>query len=390
MTAFRYRAARADGVMVGGSVDAATIPEASGLLSDRGLFPIFVEAERERTARRLSPRDEAAVLESLASFLDAGVPLQEGLRAAERLAKGNLKSAIARAAERVRQGASLSAALAAEQGTFCGVTIGLVRAGESGAGLVPALEQAVAHLEREATTRARIRSALAYPALLAIVGASSVAAITLVIVPRFAALLDDLGQELPLATQLLIAASDVARVYGVFLIAAALGAVALSHRLVKQQAQAWHRWLLSLPVIGPIRHGVASARACRTLGALLSAGTPALRALDAARDASGDAAIAERILEAKGLVAEGRTLAAAFATARVLTANAQQLAAIGDHAGRLPRMLAKAADLEDREAERRLKTLVTFVEPALILVFAAIVAFVAAALLQAVYAVRPT
>lgn len=103
----------------------------------------------------------------------------------------------------------------------------------------------------------------------------------------------------------------------------------------------------------------------------------------------GDAAVALRLLDAKARVAEGSGLASAFEATRALTPAALQLAAIGDQAGRLPGLLAKAAEMEEREAERRLKTLVSFVEPALILVFAGLVAFVAAALLQAVYSLRP-
>jgi type II secretory pathway component PulF len=147
--------------------------------------------------------------------------------------------------------------------------------------------------------------------------------------------------------------------------------------------------LLRFPIIGSLRLAIASARASRTLGALLGTGTPALAALEIAREAAGDAAVATRIAAARGRVAEGQGLTAALESTGALTANAIQLAAIGEGSGRLPALLAKAAELDDREAERRLKALVSLLEPGLILVFAGLVAFVAAALLQAVYALRP-
>jgi type II secretory pathway component PulF len=279
--------------------------------------------------------------------------------------------------------------LAAECDAFAAIAIGLVRAGERGAGLTAALNQAGAHQEREAETAARIRSALAYPLLLATVGSASVALITLFVVPRFAALLGDLGQSLPPATRVLIAVSHFVRHYGILLGALVVGLAVGVTRVIIEHRSAWHAWLLRLPLIGPIRHALATARATRTLGALLGTGTSALTALDIARDAVGDAAIARRLLEAKSRVAEGSGLARAFEDTRALTPTALQLAAIGDQAGRLPTMLAKAAEMEEQEAERRLKTLVSFIEPALILVFAGLVAFVAAALLQAVYSLRP-
>jgi general secretion pathway protein F len=389
MTAFRYQAVRADGAMVNGSVDATTVPEASGILAARGLYPVHVEADQERTGRRLPPRRESAVFESLASFVDAGVPLHQALHATKRMAEGDLKMAIGRAAQRVHEGASLSAALLAERGMFSATAIGLVRAGEAGTGLGPALGQAVAQLERDAEASARIRAALAYPILLAVVGTASVTVITLFIVPRFVTLLGNLGQTLPLATRLLVSFSEIARHYGTALAIGGVAAAIGLQRLLCAHRVAWHGWLLSLPLIGSVRHGFATARACRTLSALLASGTPALTALDVARGAAGDAAVARRLLDAKARVAEGTGLSSALSASRALTPNAQQLASIGDQSGRLASLLAKAADMEDRDAERRLKTLVAFVEPALILAFAGVVAFVAAALLQAVYAVRP-
>ena len=121
----------------------------------------------------------------------------------------------------------------------------------------------------------------------------------------------------------------------------------------------------------------------------MGTGTPALAALQIARDAAGDEAVGARLDAARSPVAEGGALSNALEATGAMTPGALQLARIGEGSGRLAPLLAKAAELEEREAERRLKTLVTFVEPALILMFAALVAFVAAALLQAVYSLRP-
>jgi type II secretory pathway component PulF len=252
-----------------------------------------------------------------------------------------------------------------------------------------ALAQAGAQLEREAETQARVRTALTYPALLTLVGSGAIALIVLFVIPRFATLLSDLGQALPPATHVLLALSAGARSYGLVLGAATVALVVIAARRINNHRVSWHGWLLRFPIIGSLRLAIASARASRTLGALLGTGTPALAALEIAREAAGDAAVATRIAAARGRVAEGQGLTAALESTGALTANAIQLAAIGEGSGRLPALLAKAAELDDREAERRLKALVSLLEPGLILVFAGLVAFVAAALLQAVYALRP-
>jgi general secretion pathway protein F len=392
MTAFRFQAARSDGQMVKGALDAASRAEAAATLSARGLFPVVVEPspERPRRWRRPNPRAAATVIQSLATLVDAGVPLAPALDATRALATGQLGDALERVASRVRQGASLGAAMADEGVCFSGLTVGLVRAGERGVGLGPALLQAAAQLERQAETGARVRAALAYPLLLATVGTLSVGLIVLFVVPRFAAILGDLGQALPPATRALIGLSEGARRYGLLAGALAVPLVVAAARARRRHLAAWHATLLRLPVLGPLRQGLATARVTRTLGALLQTGTPALAALAIARDAAGDEAIAARLTEAREQVAEGAALTAALSHTRAATEGALQLAAIGEGSGRLPALLAKAADLEEQGAERRLETLVRLLEPALIIAFAVAVAFVAAALLQAVYAVRPT
>ena len=392
MTAFRYQAARADGAVVKGVLDATSGPEAAAVLSGRGLMPLKVEPEARASPRRLfgpSTRSLATVIEGLSALVGAGVPLEHALRVTQRAAPATLREALGRVATRVREGSSLGAALGAEDGLFLGVTIGLVRAGERGVGLDAGLAQAAAQLDAQAETGARIRTALAYPMILALVGTLSVGLIVLFVVPRFAGLLADLGQALPPATRLLLAGSQMARDWGLVIAAVAgVGAIA-GGRFIAERRAAWHAWLLGLPLVGSIRHAVATARAARALGALLGTGTPALAALAVAAEAAGDEAVAARLGRARDRVAEGAGLAAALEATAALPPGTLQLVAIGEGSGRLPALLARAAELEERDAERRLKTLVTYLEPALILAFAGLVAFVAAALLQAVYALRP-
>ena len=161
------------------------------------------------------------------------MPLEKALRATLPVADGRFREALERVGRRVSEGASLGSALAADNGLFSGVTIGLVRAGERGVGLGAALTQAATQLEREAETAARIRGALAYPTLLAAVGTLSVAVIVIFVVPRFVALLGDLGQTLPLATRILIAASSAVHHFGLVLLAVTIGGAVLLGRLTR-------------------------------------------------------------------------------------------------------------------------------------------------------------
>lgn len=236
----------------------------------------------------------------------------------------------------------------------------------------------------------RMRQALAYPILLAVVGTATVIVIATVVVPRFAELLADVGQELPVATRSLLAVSGVLSRYGVLLgLSTVVGVWAAREWLKKPAANlAWHRALLASPILGKVRHSLAAARTCRALAGMLEAGMPLLPALDAAREATGDRAVVERLTRVREQVAGGSPLTTALEREHALTPVAHQLIAVGEGSGQLASMTARAGDLAAQEAERQVKTLVSMLEPALIVAFGGLVAFVAAALLQAVYGLR--
>ena len=302
-----------------------------------------------------------------------------------------MRQTLASAREELRQGKSFAQALAAGRGVVPGLVLGMIRAGERGSQLSAALEQVATHLEQEAELVARVRQALAYPLLLAVAGTVSVLVIGTVVVPRFAALLGDLGQSLPLATRLLLTGSALLSRFWLPLLVLVVLAIWGTVEWLRRPAGR-HRAdeaMLSFPLTRPVRHPLATARVARALGGMLRAGMPLLPALDAAREAAGDAAVAARLLRARERVAQGAPLTASLEREAALSPSALQLFAVGESSGRLGEMALRAGDLAAQEAERGLKTLVTILEPALIIAFGGLVAFVAAALLQAVYSLRP-
>jgi type II secretory pathway component PulF len=301
-----------------------------------------------------------------------------------------LRESLARVEACVREGEPLSQALGREEGLFSAVTIGLVRAGERGVGLATGLSHASADLERRAERSGRVRAALAYPVVLLSAGSVSLAAIFVLVVPRFAALLADVQAVLPFSTRLLLGTSLAVREHLLALCVFCLLGLSAVGALVGRQRGSWHRWLLATPYLGPLRHMLASARCARTLGALLESGTPALSALRVSAQTVGDAAVASRLESAAERVAQGASLSHALAAEHAFSPLILQLAAIGDAAGHLPNLLLRAADIEEQRAEQQLRAAVSVIEPAVVVAFAAAVAFVASALLQAIYSVRPS
>ena len=393
MTPFHYRAARSDGGIVEGIVDAGSAGQASTLVSDRGLFPLAVTAQEATVGARrpASRRDLAIVFQSIAALVSAGVPLERAVASSETLARGPLRQALGDARTRLREGEGFAQALGAAHGIVPGIVLGMLRAGERGSQLPMALEQVARHLEQEAELVARVRQALAYPLLLAVVGVASILVIGTVIVPRFAELLGDLGQDLPPATRVLLIGSTLLSRYWFLLVPALAGVVALTFETLRRPAsrRRIEDALLVVPIVGPVRLALATSRIARALGAMLAAGMPLIAALDAAREAAGDLAVGNRLARARERVTQGAPLTGSLEREAALAPSALQLFQVGESSGRLGDMARRAGDLAAQEAERGLKTLVTLVEPALIVAFGGLVAFVAAALLQAVYSIRP-
>jgi len=390
VTAYAYRAARQDGAIVNGAIDADSHGQAAATLANRGLYAIALTAASEER-RSASRRDLAIVFRGIAALVSAGVPLERGVAASEPLARGALRDTLHSAREHLRQGAGFAHALSAGRGVVPPLVLGMIRAGERGSQLGTALEQVAAHLEQEADLVARVRQALTYPLLLAVAGFASIIVITMVVVPRFAAILGDLGQQLPPATRLLLAGSQILSRFWLPLLVIVLAGIWTASQWLRRPAgrQRFEEALLKLPFIGPVRRALATARVMRALGGMLRTGMPLLAALDAARQAAGDLAIGERLSRARERVVQGSALSAALEREDALSPSALQLVTVGESSGRVAEMALRAGDLAAQEADRGLRALVTALEPALVIAFGGLVAFTAAALLQAVYSLRP-
>jgi general secretion pathway protein F len=293
--------------------------------------------------------------------------------------------------EAVRQGQTLGGALTDCPLAIPPLIIGIVRAGEAGDGIAEAMRRAARHAEASAAASAALRSALAYPVVVAVTGLASVAAMVGIVLPRFALILADIGQELPAMTQLVLGTADIARSALLPALAMAGLAAFLIHGRRRSPAgrQQLHAALLALPVLGDLRHSASTARLATSLGALVGSGVPIPSALRLASHAAGDHEITARVDRAFERIRAGESLANALASARAATPLAVRLIRTGEESGRLASMLDHAGTMERDRVHRAIQAGVRALEPLLILVFAALVGTVAVALLQAVYAVRP-
>jgi general secretion pathway protein F len=392
-TAYSYRAMRRDGRIEKGTLAADSRGAALFALERKGLLALDVlETDTVRIRRRaINTPDLALGLRMLADLLEAGLPVSRALQAVRDLAAPSWLPLLDYLNQAIREGKTLGTAFRDAPIEVPPLVVGMTLAGELAGDVGGAIRRAADITEAAAETRAALRGALAYPIVLAFAGGGAIAIMVGVVIPRFAAILADIGQQLPRSTTLVLTAASSARTAflpGV-VIAITLAALIRAWTATDAGLRSWHALLLRLPLVGTVRAAGATARMTFTLATLLETGVPLRQAMRLAARASGDAAVASRVDAASARIESGQGIGSALRETGALTTIATRLVRAGEESGRLPSLLKHAAKLEQRRADQILRTTVRLLEPALILVFAGVVAMVAAALLQAVYSVRP-
>lgn len=390
---YRYRAATPNGQILEGILEASSRKTALDELRNRQLYPVSLEAAppRLRKSRSFLGRRAAVTVwaRDVATLLDAGLPLDRVLAVtAEHASHEGLREAVAQVRRAVQGGASLAEALGRHPRYFPPLVPAMVEAGEASGALETVFQQIAEHLEETAELRSQIQSALIYPALMAVVASVGVAVLLLFVVPRFSTMLEEVGGTLPLTTRTLVLGSQLLTGWWwLWLIVIVL--VVLGVRRAMQDPQTRHRWhaaRLEWPWVGDLEAKYTTARFARTLGILLKSGVAIVPSLKIARGAITNLAVADKIERAAGGVAEGSALAPALAG--TLPPLALQMIAVGEESGRLEDLCLRVANTYDGEVRRALRTLVSLIEPAMILIFGALVGFVALAMLQAIYSIN--
>jgi general secretion pathway protein F len=399
---FRYRAATPEGGVHEGEMTAPARNEVVSRLQGDGLIPIRVEvAGGRRVSRRprslpmrrarLPARDVAFFTVELATLLEARVPLGRALELLAGLAeRPAARALLERLDARVRGGATFADALAQDAAGFGPFYLNMVRAGERGGTLGQTLRRLAAFLERAAEMRETLLAALWYPAILFVVAIMSLGIIVGVVLPRFAEMFAEAGRDLPLATQVVMAAGTFLQDWG-WLVAAAIAGGALTARQMLQRPDVRRQvdaWLLGLPLVGAVVSEVEAARFTRALGTLLSGGVTLAEALPIARDALGNQAVVEAIGRVIPEVRAGRGLAVPLAECGVFPRLAAELVKVGEEAGRLEAMLNKLADTYEREVAVALRRLVALAGPSVILLLGAMIGAVILSILVAMLGIN--
>ena len=395
MPTFAYQAIDGSGKRLRGHEQAVSLGALSRALEARGLLVLDV-AESDASAStgrgfRLGRRREVLELtRALAALLPVGMPLAQALDAATGVTSGDVQAAVRDVKSHVERGDTLSVSLARHPRLFSPLYIGLVRAGEKSGDLDAAFARLATQLERDEALRAKVLSASIYPLMLATAGSIAVTVLLFFVLPRFVTLLEGSGAKLPTSTAALLALSRTLHQFWPLLILIPLAGIAFAAwvQATVEGKRAGAVLLLGLPGISTLRRYALSARFARVLAVLLGGGAPLLTALDDAIESIGDPVARDDMIRIRTRVREGSSLRLAVAESPIFPGLLAQLIGVGEDAGQLRIFLAKSAEIFEERTERATQRLATLAEPAMIVMFGAVVAFVALSLLQAIYGIN--
>jgi general secretion pathway protein F len=369
MPEFRYVAVSAGGELEEGRLEAADRAAAIAALQARGRLPLRAEPAGILSLgmilrrRSLPARETALLLRGLAGLVQAGIALDRALQMlADASRDPRARELVLKLHDAVREGTPLSEAMS--RAGFGKLAVAMLRAAEAAGTLDAGLARLAAHEERSQALRERIVSALAYPALLAAVAAISLGILLVWVVPQFTELFRDAGRALPLSTQVVLAAAAVLR-DGWWAIAAVLVVAVVAGRAFLATARA-DRLLLAVPIAGELVRRVQFARLCASLAALLSSGVPLAAAAAMAREGVGNRVLAEALDAGLEALRAGRSFAAPLRASGAFPVLGVQMIEVGENSARLVEMLARVAELYERETDAATTRLIAVLEPALV------------------------
>jgi type IV pilus assembly protein PilC len=386
MSTYVFKAMDLAGVKARGELEADSKQAVSDQLKQRGLIVLEIgdkHASREielSFLKSVKANELAVFSRQLATMISSGMSILRALYVLEEQTEGKfLKETLVAVRKDVEAGISLSDAMARHPKVFSPLFVAMTQAGEAGGVLEGALMRVADQLEKDASLRRQIKSAMVYPTLVIIFAVGVMMALVAFLVPVFEGVFKQFGGELPKITQVSVFLSHAVTGYWwlIFLLA---GGTAFA--FVKWKGSSWGRpqwdhFRLHIPMkIGTIVQQVAVARWSRTLSSLTSAGVPLLLALDITGRTGGNVAIEEAMDGVIASVKRGGTIAAPLAQAPIFPTMVTHMVGVGEETGALDAMLDKVAEFYEDQVEASVKALTSILEPIMIVVIGGIVGFI--------------
>ncbi|MGB2756000.1 MAG: type II secretion system F family protein [Phycisphaerae bacterium] len=397
MPVFQYEAMDATGKEVRAEIDASSQEEAISRIRGQGQFPTHIRL-KGRTARAAGPSKKGKTFtigrvgtkqltqftRQMSTLQDAGLPILRSLRILEGQTKpGVLKNALQDIIEDVEAGSTLSEAMEKHPKAFNRLYVHTVRAGEAGGVLDQILRKLADFMEKAVALKRRIVGALIYPVMVIGIAIIILVAIMKWIVPRFIEIFDKFDiPQLPLPTRILVGVSHfVGEYWYVLVLVPVLLWASLRMTKASRKGQYMLDWVkMHIPIIGSIVNRTAIARFTRTLGTLISSGVPILEALNITRETVGNAVVSQALGQVHDSIREGESIAGPLRQSGVVDPIVVNMVDVGEETGELDKMLLKVADTCDSEVDHLVGSLMSAMEPLLVVFLGATIGSIVIAL----------
>ncbi|NOX75130.1 MAG: type II secretion system inner membrane protein GspF [Gammaproteobacteria bacterium] len=396
MAAFEYTALDARGREKSGVLEGDAARQVRQQLREQGLTPLSVEAVQQREARSkatlfrrgISSSDLALVTRQWATLVRSGMPVDEALgTVSKQTEKARLKSMMAAVRSRVLEGHNLASALGDFPHVFSELFRSTVAAGEQSGHLDVVLERLADYTETRQLLSQQVKKAVVYPVVLVLVAVLVVGVLLAYVVPKVVQVFDNIGQELPVLTRVLITASEFLQSYWLLLLIAAAGLVGGFMFMMRREPfrRAVHRLLLSLPLVSRLVRGVDTARFARTFSIMVASGVPVLDGMRISAQVMNNLPMREAVDTAAKRVREGAGIHSALEACGYFPPMTVHLIASGEASGNLEEMLDRAAAAQEREMETLIAISLSLFEPFLLLSMAGVVLFIVLAILLPIF-----
>jgi len=369
MAIYRWQGKTRDGQERSGEMDVANRDVVVAALRRQGIADAKVKKKPTEIVifpEKVTEKDITVFFRQLSTMINAGLPLVQCFELAE---KGTEKKTLGQLLKDVRNGleggAPLGETMRQFPKNFDRLTCSLIEAGEQGGILDAILLRLCTYKEKALSLKAKIKSAMVYPAAIITVSFIVTSILMIFVIPVFSEMFADFGADLPGPTKIAMAISNAFVTYW-YVVVGAPFVLVFGVRYLYRTPQGRYqidKLLLNLPVIGDVMRKGAVARFCRTFSTLAAAGVPILEAMDTVAETAGNVIIEEAVLKAKEAISQGQTLALPLEQSGVFPVMVTQMIGIGEETGSLEAMLGKIADFYEEEVDTAVDNMTALMEP---------------------------
>ncbi len=318
---------------------------------------------------KVKTRDVVVFTRQLSTMIDAGLPLVQGLDAlVEQQENKTFKKILHEIKQDVESGSTFADALKKHPKIFDRLYCNMVQAGEMGGILDEVMKRLATYMEKAERLKRKIKGAMMYPAIVLTIAVVVLAIILIFVIPVFQKMFEESGHALPAPTQLVIDISEFVKTYILHIIAALVALIVALKKFhsTEKGARILDRFILKVPVLGPLLRKVSVAKFTRTLGTLLNSGVPIIDSLNVAAGTAGNKIVEDAIYKVRSSISEGKTVAQPLLESGIFPNMVVQMISVGETTGALDDMLNKIADFYDEEVDAAVDALTSAIEPLMI------------------------